>query len=593
MPSPHTATRALRQVLATSSSCTISAGQPSRRAIPAYALRGRTRSSSAAASSSTNARAAYRLRRSVNTASASSSSRRNHSTIAAEQPGPPAPAPAPAPTPIPDISDGDTYDIVIIGAGNAGLALACTLLSKPALMRDGTRILLVEGGSLDRVRSWSGKGEWENRVWTASGPPSSSTSQIHFPQMGPDNPMAYMTENTNLQRALLRKIEQDGKGRIVVQEGKKVEEMRMGEGGRWVGLRFGDDWVRGAVVVGADGYNSPVRAFSDISSFGHGYDTHAVVATLHHSPLHNHTAFQRFLSTGPIAFLPLSHDSTTLVWSTTPQLVAAYKALGPEGLAMMVNLGFCMDEPGLARINTHILTAHQQGTRFPTALLDEQWHGLLANLTTAQTASLPPPITSVAPATIASFPLKLSHAESYVGERTVLVGDAAHTIHPLAGQGLNMGLADVKVLGEVWERVKLNGGDLGAYTSLLPYTRERYPANHLLLSTTDKLHYLFGTRIPGINWARSVGMDVVNELGPLKKLLMGRVGAQASATSIIGGGAGGAGGSPMRPEGSVYEKAADGMDALRSVKTVAGMAVAAGRELVKGGARQLLERLAK
>jgi ubiquinone biosynthesis monooxygenase Coq6 len=67
--------------------------------------------------------------------------------------------------------------------------------------------------------------------------------------MGTDNPMAYMTENTNLQRALLRKIEQDGKGRIVVQEGKKVEEMRMGEGGRWIGLRFGDEWVRGGVVV--------------------------------------------------------------------------------------------------------------------------------------------------------------------------------------------------------------------------------------------------------------------------------------------------------------------------------------------------------
>ncbi|KAJ9114723.1 hypothetical protein QFC22_005599 [Naganishia vaughanmartiniae] len=406
--------------------------------------------------------------------------------------------------------------------------------------------------------------------------------------MGTDNPMAYMTENTNLQRALLSKIEQDGQGRIVVQEGRKVEEMRMGEGGRWVGLRFGNDWVRGGVVVGADGYNSPVRAFSDIASFGHGYDTHAIVATLHHSPIHNHTAFQRFLPTGPIAFLPLGHDSTTLVWSTSPRLVVAYKALGPEGLATMINLGFFMHEQGLEGINTQILAAHDKGERFNLAFLDEQWNTILNNLTTEQTKSLPPPIASVAPNSIASFPLKLSHAESYIGDRTVLVGDAAHTIHPLAGQGLNMGLADVKVLGDVWEKVKSNGGDLGAYTSLLPYTRERYPANHLLLSTTDKLHYLFSTRIPGINWARSVGMDVINELGPIKKLLMGRVGAQASGTSTTANG-----GSPMRPQGSVYERAADGMDAFRNVKTVAGMAVAAGRELVKGGARQVLERLAK
>jgi ubiquinone biosynthesis monooxygenase Coq6 len=274
----------------------------------------------------------------------------------------------------------------------------------------------------------------------------------------------------------------------------------------------------------------------------------------------------------------------------------------------MINLGFFMDEQSLTNINTQILAAHSKGEQFNIALLDEHWDAILNNLTTEQAKSLPPSIASVAPQSIASFPLKLSHAESYIGDRTVLVGDAAHTIHPLAGQGLNMGLADVKVLGEVWEKVKSNGGDLGeqsriffnnvwenlivflhpgAYTSLLPYTRERYPANHLLLSTTDKLHYLFGTRIPGINWARSVGMDVINELGPIKKLLMGRVGAQASGTSMTGGG------SPMRPEGSVYEKAADGMDTFRNVKTVAGMAVAAGRELVKGGARQLLERLAK
>jgi ubiquinone biosynthesis monooxygenase Coq6 len=278
--------------------------------------------------------------------------------------------------------------------------------------------------------------------------------------------MAHMTENTNLQRALLRKIEQSSRGRVVIQEGKRVDEMRMGEGGRSVGLKLGDRWVRGGVVVGADGFNSPVRKFSGIDSFGHGYDTHAIVATLHHSPIDNHTAFQRFLPTGPIAFLPLSSDSTTMVWSTTPKLAEAYKALGSERLTMMVNLGFFMDEKNLQDVNAHVLASHAAGEPVDAQVLSEKWEEVMTSLTTEQARSLPPPIASVAPRSIASFPLKLSHAESYIGDRTVLVGDAAHTIHPLAGQGLNMGLADVKVLGEVWEAVRRQGGDLGESTSL-------------------------------------------------------------------------------------------------------------------------------
>ncbi|GHJ84897.1 hypothetical protein NliqN6_1299 [Naganishia liquefaciens] len=532
-----------------------------------------------------------------------------------------APAEPTAPSIVPEILREDTYDIVIIGAGNAGLALACTLLSKPAVMRDDTRILLVEGGSLDRVRSWTGHGEWENRVssltaenvqflkdigaweyieesrscpisdiivWTSS--TASSSSQIHFPQpAGSADPMARMTENTNLQRAFLRKIEHDGRGRVVIAERSKVEEMRMDEGGRSVALRCGGDrWVRGGVVVGADGYNSPVRAFSQIESFGHAYDTHAVVATLRHSAIDNRTAFQRFLPSGPIAFLPLGRDATTMVWSTSPALASAYKALGAERLTTMVNLGFFMDEPGLAEVNAQVLAAQERGTTVDASTLDAKWNDVLMSLTAEQAKSLPPPIASISPTSIASFPLKLSHAESYIGDRTVLVGDAAHTVHPLAGQGLNMGLADVKVLGEVWESVRQQGGDLGAYTSLLPYTRERYPANHLLLSATDKLHYLFGTRIPLVSWVRSVGMDIINEVGPLKQIFMGRVGASASGTSTS------TTDGPARRNGkSAYERVADGMDGWRNARMVAGMAASAGGEIVKGGARQLLERLAK
>jgi hypothetical protein len=118
---------------------------------------------------------------------------------------------------------------------------------------------------------------------------------------------------------------------------------------------------------------------------------------------------------------------------------------------------------------------------------------------------------------------------------------------------------------------------LGAYTAMLPYARERYPANHLLLSTTDKLHHVFGTRIPVINWARSIGMDVINELSPVKKALMERAGAQSGAALA---------------SKSWYETGADAMDGWKTVKGLASIAKSGAGQLIRNGARQLLEKTA-
>ncbi len=113
---------------------------------------------------------------------------------------------------------------------------------------------------------------------------------------------------------------------------------------------------------------------------------------------------------------------------------------------------------------------------------------------------------------------------------------------------------------------------------MLPYTRERYPANHLLLSTTDKLHHLFRNRNGVINWARGLGMDVINELGPVKKALMERAGASAAGTTRKGG---------------VYNTAADGLEGWKTVKGMADLVAGVGKEAVRNGARRLLERMAK
>lgn len=284
------------------------------------------------------------------------------------------------------------------------------------------------------------------------------------------------------------------------------------------------------VQVGADGFNSPVRKFSSIQSFGHAYPTHAIVATLEHPPssiFPNNTAFQRFLPTGPIAFLPLSSTASTLVWSTHPTHAAAYKRLSPEALTHMVNAGYTMQELPLAELNQKILSADATGSPIDTETIKSLISAIniSGGSLTSEEVILPPTIHAIPSKSIASFPLRLSHADEYLGNRTVLVGDAAHTTHPLAGQGLNMGLADVRVLSETWEQVKRKGGDIGSKIDSAAYPKIRYPANQLLLTTTDTLHHVFASRSGPINWARGIGLDVINEIEPLKKALMENAGA--------------------------------------------------------------------
>ena len=127
----------------------------------------------------------------------------------------------------------------------------------------------------------------------------------------------------------------------------------------------------------------------------------------------------------------------------------------------------------------------------------------------------------------------MSHAESYLGEpdigglpkRTVLIGDAAHTVHPMAGQGLNLGLGDAAALAATIEEAVLEGADIGSKLALNPYPRKRYMANHNVMSFIDKLHKLYAVESQPIVWARSTGVEILNELPSLKGAMMGTAGA--------------------------------------------------------------------
>lgn len=195
----------------------------------------------------------------------------------------------------------------------------------------------------------------------------------------------------------------------------------------------------------------------------------------------NTTAYQRFLPTGPIAFLPLSPTVSSLVWSTKPALATNLTAVDPRILATMINAAFRLPEVSMNYLHSLILE-ETQGLSPESILSEVQWreksHDIdrysayssfsseVVGIPPNDSDLIPPPVTSIQAGTVASFPLKMTHADTYIGEdergsRVVLLGDAAHTTHPLAGQGLNMGLADSQALADCIHQSVLVGGDIG------------------------------------------------------------------------------------------------------------------------------------
>ncbi|KAF8329487.1 uncharacterized protein EI90DRAFT_2923930 [Cantharellus anzutake] len=500
------------------------------------------------------------------------------------------------------------HDVVIVGGGPVGLALAASLGSS-SITSHRLSVALIEASNLDKIRTWNPlPSTYSNRVSSITNESSSflkkhqawrhvnvertapirdmhvwdgiSDARITFSASSISrSEMARLTENLNLQRALLRRIDELSGPSIRLFDNVKVNTIvrEMGtsalDGGGWpiIVLSNGRS-IRARLLVGADGFNSPVRSFAGIPNFGWAYPTHAVVATLQHHPIQpispftearnglNTTAYQRHLPTGPIAFLPLTDNISSLVWSTTPEIALALKTSHSAVLSQMVNAAFRLPHVSIEYLGNVLLESMSRdlATNSPTTTITpeqlgneisfrEKSHGIspesaLSSLRYEQghtgipplDAELYPPLAySTQPGTQASFPLRLSHATTYIGEglqgcRVALVGDAAHTIHPLAGQGLNMGLGDVECLVKVLEDAVGIGSDIGSYTSLLPYHQGRYATNHMLLSATDKLHKIYSmTNTPSV-WARSVGVEVLNELHSVKGTMMSFAGADDS-----------------------------------------------------------------
>jgi 2-octaprenyl-3-methyl-6-methoxy-1,4-benzoquinol hydroxylase/2-octaprenylphenol hydroxylase len=282
--------------------------------------------------------------------------------------------------------------------------------------------------------------------------------------------LGYIVENNLVQWTLWQALDAAGVRRLCPAEVKGFEARE-----DRIQLELADGATLAAsVLVAADGAASPLRRLAGIGTRGRDYAQRAVVAHVATERPHEQTAWQRFLPGGPLALLPLADGRSSIVWSL-PE-AEAQRVLALDGQAFLDELGLASDFR-LGRV----------------------------------LASTPR----------AAFPLKLQLAERYQADRFVLLGDAAHAVHPLAGQGVNLGLRDVAELRDTLLAARNAGRDIGAAHVLRRYARRRRSADTLDALGFDALARVYAWQSPALVAARGVGVRLLDRATSLKRRLSG------------------------------------------------------------------------
>ena len=278
-----------------------------------------------------------------------------------------------------------------------------------------------------------------------------------------EGPMGYMCQDRHLRPALLAKM--DGAARITQMSGETVVAQSSGQ----LTLASGKT-VTAKLIVGADGRASGTAERAGIKRTGWGYGQTAIVCAVEHELPHEGIAHQFFMPTGPLAILPLPDNCCSIVWSETETRATKIMAMDDTDFldALRPAFGSFLGELTLV------------GKRF-------------------------------------SYPLGLTIANRFIGDRVVLIGDAAHGVHPIAGQGLNAGLRDVAALVDVLSDAKARGEDIASAAVLARYEQWRRFDTATLAAATDTFNKLFSNDNPLLRAVRDMGMGVINATPRLRR----------------------------------------------------------------------------
>ena len=373
------------------------------------------------------------------------------------------------------------YDIVIVGAGLAGATVACALKSSglkialldrnpPPHSPEGEyelRVSSLNRGSeniLKQINAWQHIDETRayqyQKVKVCQ---ESSASVLTFDSTDAGEPyMGRMIENANVVRALIEQVSNNENAILI--DGITITNLSLEDDAAILTTDQGA--IRANLIIGADGPRSLIRRLAGFNEVQGFYGQQCIVGSIHFNGDHQQTAWQKFLSTGPLGILPLAPGYCSLAWS-------------------------CENEFAQARLN-------------------ENEDEFIISLETALAGHLGQIIS--APKRI-SYPLSHMHPRQYVTHRLALIGDAAHTIHPLAGLGANLGITDAAALAKVIiENSQQTDIDPGQYELLRRYERWRRPLNQIFLSTMSGLNMAFSERLGAFSRLTAAGLRIADKV---------------------------------------------------------------------------------